>query len=122
MSAQHTPGPWEAKGRFILAKGGSDTFNGAVLAPIAEATDTNFMDADGRHWATTGTPEGNACFIAHAANCFDELLVALEGAIGALEQDVETGADYNDSDWSGIANERLAAAKAAIAKARGEVA
>lgn len=59
--------------------------------------------------------DANARLIAAAP----ELLAALKGALGALEQDVDTGADYNDADWIGIAQQRLEAAKAAIAKAEG---
>jgi len=46
-----------------------------------------------------------------------DLLEALEGAIGALEQDLDAGRDSGDADWEGIAYQRLEAAKAAIAKA-----
>lgn len=50
----------------------------------------------------------------------DELLAALKGALGALEQDYDTGCGYADADWEGIAFQRLEAARAAIAKAEGK--
>lgn len=48
-----------------------------------------------------------------------DLILALEGAIGALEQDLEAGKDSGDSDWEGLAYQRLEAARAAIARATG---
>lgn len=46
---------------------------------------------------------------------------ALRGALGALEQDFDTGVDYGDADWEGIARQRLDAAKAALKYAAPEV-
>lgn len=57
--------------------------------------------------------EANARLMAAAP----DLLEALEGAIGALEQDLDAGRDSGDADWEGIAYQRLEAAKSAIAKA-----
>lgn len=101
MSAQHTPGPWQVRtlenfGFNVVHYVGGDKFN---IARVAKAGN-----------------EADASLIAAAP----DLLEALKGAIGALEQDVDTGADYNDADWTGIANQRLAAARAAIAKATGD--
>jgi len=59
---------------------------------------------------------------AHLIAAAPDLLSALQDAIGALEQDLDAGKDGGDADWEGLAYQRLEAAHAAIAKARGETA
>lgn len=102
MTATHTRGPWVYLDIGEVAAGEDCEITIAIMN-------------DGGNSADVLEVEANARLIAAAP----ELLAALKGALGALEQDVDTGADYNDADWSGIAQQRLEAAKAAIAKAEG---
>jgi len=90
VTATHTPGPW------VCEHGADDFF---FVAPVDGEFDRDQRDA-------------NARLIAAAP----ELLEALKGSIGALEQDLDAGKDSGDSDWEGIAYQRLEAARAAIAK------
>ena len=109
----HTPGPWvyvdaekEASMQFrklcVIRGGGKEITSFSWQTPS-------------KAFPSKEESQANARLIAAAP----ELLEALQGAIGALEQDVDTGADYNDADWSGIAQQRLDDARAAIARATG---
>lgn len=110
----HTPGPW-------------------IFSPERDTHDSIIHTADavekhGYIGADNGGVVGSSEWIwikdedARLIAAAPDLLEALEGAIGALEQDLDAGRDSGDADWEGLAFQRLEAARAAIAKARGETA
>lgn len=105
MTSKHTPGPWMAAARP------SSIVGWPVVAP----------NAIGRSICniTTGHDEaaGNARLIAAAPDLFE----ALKGAIGALEFSRDYHADLGNEEQA-LCQDRLDAARTALAKARGEVA
>lgn len=118
----HTPGPWialpcnvrdnYAASKPIFPEGLWRILPEADVerCPIAEVDRANDHDLPTRLSAAD-----DARLIAAAP----DLLEALQGAIGALEQDHDAGKEMGDSDWEGLAYQRLEAARAAIARATG---
>ena len=99
MNAQHTPGPWEfeesVNGGFDITATRHDNGRPCVIAAREQ-------------WGSYAkTSKANGRLIAAAP----ELLEALEGVLPYLEEDPDDEGDYND---------RVRAAVAAIAKAKGE--
>jgi len=92
--AEHTPVAWEA---------------------VTSPSDPELYAVQGAYLVADHLPIEDALKIAAAP----DLLTALINAIGALEQDYEQGKEYGDSDWEGLAFQRLSVARAAIAKAGG---
>lgn len=83
---------------------------------VQSDTDPEMYAVRGVYLVADNLPIEDAVVIAAA----HALLTALQGAIGALEMDLDYGKDSGDADWEGLAYQRLEAARAAIAKARGE--
>lgn len=124
MTETHTPTPWKGKhqGKFLStewtaekegrARGGCTT-----AVPIKAGKQTIALVVS-EGWDDTGL-EANAEFIVQACNAHDDLVAALEGAIGALEFSRDFHSDLGNEDQA-FAQDKLDAATAALAKARGE--
>lgn len=104
-----TPGPWIVDSNGIIRQTEPIATGYRSPVPLASA----FIESAWQDDDKTEESYANAKIAAAAP----DLLEALEGAIGALEQDLDAGRDSGDADWEGIAYQRLEAAKAAIAKA-----
>lgn len=104
-AVKYTPGPW------MLNIG---TLKGGHILVYAEGYGVAKVYDEETESRTTNM--ANARLIAAAP----DLLEALQDALGALEQDYDIGKDANDSDWEGLAYQRLQNARAAIAKALGQ--
>ena len=104
MEFKGTPGPWHSV----------SINNYAVWSPDCKVVDVmSAIQGEGYRVPDKSERAANGFLIAASL----DLLEALQGAIGALEQDLDAGKDSGDSDWEGLAYQRLEAARAAIAKA-----
>ncbi len=105
---KHTPGPWYCWGGAVYRDSDQDN----PTAPIA------FMCRDERATAAGIYPverDANAHFIVRAVNCHADLLAALERIAAAAGPFDDSHTPY----WT-INEDDITAARAAIARARGE--
>lgn len=103
MSAKHTPGPWRIEGYTRLLGGG-------VTGHTISHGVNNYRDGpEGYVCTTNGTSEADARLIAAAPDLFD--------ALQDIVADDDAGVSLADqrSRW----DERMSAARAALAKATG---
>lgn len=103
MSAQHAPTPW------TVYDAGSEGYPGIDAGWRSIVMFGSADEECGVRGDTHAEAEANARFIVRAVNCHDELLTHLIAAVDALEA-------------FGVQNGGIPEMKAAIAKARGEVA
>lgn len=117
MSApKHTPGPWEARWSVQRWAGGRE-LNTCVIGTPKDARGATHLVTrmDGPTSGDLAVDKANAEFIVRACNSHDALIEALEG----LANRVDPGVKSRDFGIDSLVN-ALSAARAAIAKARGE--
>lgn len=79
MAGSWTPGPWEARGRFILAAGVCDTLAGHVFGPVARVERLKETDEEGRSWWASGDAGATARLIAQAPTMADYIQRKADG-------------------------------------------
>lgn len=105
MTTEHTPGPW------TVASNGDDGARVNAFATVAWCPTSAAFGVDGSQVISADEAEANARLIAAAP----ELLAACEVFIEA-----ERRAEVNGREGFGLYTEAMSAARAAVAKARGE--
>jgi hypothetical protein len=106
MVAAHTPGPWELFKGFVVPSLAANT--DCRIVGVRVGGDTAWIPSTGG----TDVQEANARLIAAAP----DLLAALEGLVRAISGQGRVNLDPHDLGPTDV----LVAARAAIAKARGE--
>lgn len=111
MSQQHTPGPWRIDGNYIVADIDDGEESEVTVAQIGNVDTVHLPPPDGQD-------EANAALIT-TAPC---LLAALEAILPEAEhaEQCEASAVDNISPRLASLRRRLALARAAIRKAKGE--
>ncbi|MBM7046097.1 MULTISPECIES: hypothetical protein [Rhizobium] len=102
---KHTPRPWKADSRFSQYSVHLVGADGRFIA-------SSSWHDDSPHYPTKSQTFENFGLIARAVNCHDDLLRALKSL-------TEYAEGANDPDWFPEEAERIAVARAAIAKAEG---